>query len=159
MRRLYIDPTFVVHVDNADVGYSLLVFLLQLLCSMVGCFGCFHPCLVCALSTDPSVFEGNFCGSNLTALVPACCYLGHTKLIIFFTDPPTHFCHEQRKIMIVFVRERIKAGGEVLRLPVRSLVSGVNYHVATVKDDSFFRCRTCNNGLLVERASVYLLLP
>ena len=63
----------------------------------------------------------------------------------------------KKKIKTVFVRERIKPGGEALRLPVRSLVTGVNYHVATVEDGSFFRCH--NNCLLVARASVYLLFP
>ena len=57
-----------------------------------------------------------------------CLLLGQTKLILCLLSRIRRPCfrHEQEKI--VFVRERIKPGGEALQLPLRSLVSGVNYH-------------------------------
>ena len=72
----------------------------------------------------------------------------HSNLI-FHRSADSVFMMKEKKIKIVFVREHIKPGGKALRLPVRSLVNGLNYHMAMamVKDGSFIRC--CNNGLLM----------
>ena len=109
---------------------------------------------------------------------------GHTKLILCFTDPPTLFLSQTRKILklcssasasnlrarlcgyhyVVLLVESITtwprsrmAASFVVVTTVCLWHSGVNYHVAMVKDGSFFHCR--NNGLLVARASIYLLFP